>query len=346
MERYNVGIIGCGGIAQIHRQALAACEAVRVSAVCDVVAERAQAMAQTIMREDANNGPVQVYTDWHAMVASGEVESVHLCTPHWLHAPMAIEAMQAGCHVLTEKPMAITESDARNMIRVSGQTGRRLGVCFQNRYNSTSTAMREALASGRTGKVTGGRAFVTWKRDRDYYMSGSWRGSWKEEGGGVMINQAIHTLDLLQWMLGTPETVRGTWHTRQLGDVIEVEDTAEAFIRFADGVNGLFYATNAYCSDAPVMVEVVCEHAVMRLDGGLTIQYGDGETVTVGEQDTATGEKAYWGCGHKALILDWYDRMRTNEPFPLDGSAGLPALRLVLGLYQSGTTGREVRLQD
>lgn len=346
MERVKVGIIGCGGIAQIHRQALAACGEARVTAVCDIVAERAETMARTIMRENPKNGPVSVHTDWHVMVASGEVESVHLCTPHWLHAPMAIEAMQAGCHVLTEKPMAIAESDAVNMIRVSGQTGKRLGVCFQNRFNSTSLAMREALASGRTGKVLGGRAFVTWNRDRAYYESGAWRGSWKEEGGGVMINQAIHTLDLLQWMLGTPISVSGSWHARQLRDIIEVEDTAEAFIRFSGGVNGLFFATNAYCTDAPVMVEIVCEHAVMRLDGPLTIRYDDGETVTVTEQDAATGEKAYWGCGHKALILDWYARMHANELFGLDGVAGLPALRLVLGLYQSGKTGREVRLAD
>ncbi len=344
MDRIKAGIIGCGGIAQIHRQALLACDGVQITAVCDIVAERAEAMAAAIAAEKPQNGPVAVYTDWHAMLASGKVESVHLCTPHWLHANMAIEAMRAGCHVLTEKPMAITESDATTMVKVSGETGRRLGVCFQNRYNNTSTALREAVGSARAGAVKGGRAFVTWHRDHTYYESGDWRGTWKEEGGGVMINQAIHTLDLLQWMLGTPTAIRGSWHLRELGEVIEVEDTAEAFIRFDNGANGLFYATNAYCTDAPVMLEIVCEHAVMRLDGMLTIRYDDGEVVTVTEQDVITGEKSYWGSGHKALVADWYAKMRSGEPFPVDGAAGLPALRLVLGLYQSGRTHAAVSL--
>jgi len=345
-KRWKVGIIGCGGIAQIHRDALLACPDAEIIAVCDVVRERAESMAAAIADADSENGPVEVFEDWHDLVSHPGLDAVHLCTPHFLHAEMAIGAMQAGLHVLTEKPMAISLADAEAMNRVAGETGKRLGVCFQNRYNNTSTRMRAVLASGRAGKVRGGRAIVTWNRGADYYGSGPWRGTWKEEGGGVMINQAIHTLDLLQWMLGgNPVSLKGSMDTRLLSGIIEVEDVAEALIRFENGVNGLFYATNSYCTDAPVQLEIVCEHAVMRLDDVLTIRYDDGETETVAENDVATGEKAYWGCGHKILVADWYRCMKTGEAFPIDGHAAITALGLVLGLYESGRTGKLVTLQ-
>jgi len=344
MKTYQIGIIGCGAIASLHRDALLACPGVRIAAVCDILPERAEAMAESISAATPDNGRVRVYEDWRRMLAEADLDCVHLCTPHFLHPPMAIAAMRAGLHVLTEKPMGIAVTDAEEMARVASETGKRLGVCFQNRYNATSVRMRELIDSGRVGRVLGGRAIVTWKRDAEYYGSGPWRGTWDEEGGGVMINQAIHTLDLLQWLMGTPVSIRGSIDTRLLAGVIEVEDTAEALIRFKDGINGLFYATNNYCADAPVLLEIVCEGAVMRLDGDLTIRYADGLVETVAEKDVSTGEKAYWGCGHKVLVADWYDRMRARRAFPIDGKAGLPALRMVLGLYESARSGREIAL--
>ncbi len=352
-KRFKVGIIGCGGIAQIHREALLACPDAEIVAVCDIVRERAETMAKAVMeagsaagtREGAGNGSVSVHEDWHALIGCEGLDAVHLCTPHFLHAEMAIAAMKAGLHVLTEKPMAISVADAEAMNRTAAETGKRLGVCFQNRYNATSRRMREVLESGKSGAVLGGRGIVTWNRGAGYYGSGPWRGTWKEEGGGVMINQAIHTLDLLQWMLGgKPVSVKGSVDTRLLEGIIEVEDVAEALIRFENGVNGLFFASNNYCTDAPVLLEVACECATMRLDDTLTIRYDGGEVETVSESDVATGEKAYWGCGHKVLVADWYRKMKQGEPFPIDGNTALTALKLVLGLYESGRTGKSVLL--
>ena len=383
MDRFKVGIIGCGGIAQTHRDALVACPDAEIAAVCDIVPERAVAMAERIRQDRISpdrlkrvteqghpdggtnqrhpddgaspdhpdggtspgrpdNGTVQVFEDWRELLSVKGLDAVHLCTPHFLHAEMAIAAMKVGLHVLTEKPMATSVADAVAMNATSAETGMRLGVCFQNRYNATSRRMRAVLESGVAGAVRGGRAFVTWSRGADYYGSGPWRGTWKEEGGGVMINQAIHTLDLLQWMLGKPVSVKGSIDTRLLTGIIEVEDTAEALIHFEGGANGLFYATNNYCTDAPVQIEIVCERSTLRLDDVLTIRYDGGGVETVRESDVASGEKAYWGCGHRALIADWYRTMKSGEPFPIDGKAALPALRLVLGLYESDRTGKEV----
>ena len=185
MKIYEIGLIGCGAIASLHRDALLACPGVRIAAVCDIVPERAEAMSVSIGAAAPDNGLVRVYEDWHRMLAEAKLDGVHLCTPHFLHPPMAIEAMRAGLHVLTEKPMGIAVADVEEMVRVSSQTGKRLGVCFQNRYNTTSARMRELIDSGRVGRVLGGRAVVTWKRDAGYYGSGPWRGTWDEEGGGT-----------------------------------------------------------------------------------------------------------------------------------------------------------------
>ena len=344
MKRFKVGIIGCGGIAQTHRDALFACPDAEIAAVCDIVPERAEAMAKGIRQDNPLNGPVRVFENWREMLAVRDLDSVHLCTPHFLHAEMAIEAMKAGKHVLTEKPMAISVSDAVEMNRISAETGMRLGVCFQNRYNATSRRMRAILDSGVVGAVRGGRAFVTWNRGTDYYASGPWRGTWKEEGGGVMINQAIHTLDLMQWMLGRPVSLKGSIDTRLLSGIIEVEDTAEALIRFEKGVNGIFFATNNYCTDAPIQFDIVCERATLRLDDVLTIRYDDGETETVTESVIATGEKAYWGCGHTVLVADWYRAMKAGETFPIDGETALTTLKLVLGIYESSRIGEAITI--
>ncbi len=356
-KNIRVGIIGCGGIAQTHLAALLTCPGVEIVALCDIVKDRAEAMAEKITKpvldekEEKNSlyasppgdefaSPVyfqkpRVFENWKDFIQDSGVQSVHICTPHYLHAGMAIAAMQAGIHVLTEKPMAISLIDARRMTEVSKTTGSRLGVCFQNRYNKTSQRMRACIDSGEAGRVLGGRAFVTWQRGADYYQSGAWRGTWSEEGGGVAINQAIHTLDLLQWLLGTPVSIKGSMDTRLLGDAIEVEDTAEATIQFENGTTGLFYATNNYCTDAPVFLEIVCENLVMRLDDHLSLRFKDGREEKVFDLDIENSGKSYWGTGHQLLVQDWYRTMRKNQPFGIDGKAGLPALQLVLGIYES-----------
>jgi len=240
--------------------------------------------------------------------------------------------------------MAISLADANHMNQTSKETGMRLGVCFQNRFNQTSRRMRELIDDGKIGELLGGRAFVTWNRGAGYYASGSWRGTWSEEGGGVLINQSIHTMDLLQWFLGKPTSVKGTYDTRLLKESIEVEDVAEAIISFSDEAHGLFYATNNYCTDSSVFLEIMGSDAVMRLNDDLIIQYKNGTVEHVTEADEKTGGKAYWGSGHVALIKNWYQCIEKGEPFFIDGEAGISALKIVLGIYESQRTGQEISL--
>lgn len=335
MNKFNVGVIGCGNISGIHMDALSALPDVTLYAVCDIDENKAAKAAEKYN--------CKYYTDYREMLKDSSIDSIHICTPHYLHAPMAIDSMFAGKHVLCEKPIAITSEDAQEMIRVSGETGKKLEICFQNRYNATSVKIKEILDSGSAGRILGAKAFVTWKRGKDYYASGAWRGTWEQEGGGVLINQSIHTLDLLQWFLGDIDKIKGNADTRLLGDYIEVEDTAEATIVFKNGATGLFYATNCYATDSPVEIEIFCEKAVLKLSDGLTVTYKDGRTEHITEADTKTGGKAYWGSGHAALIKDFYRRLGTGEDMPIDGFQALTSLKMIEAVYKSTKTREYVK---
>jgi UDP-N-acetyl-2-amino-2-deoxyglucuronate dehydrogenase len=330
MDKIRVGIIGCGAISSIHMEGVAACVDTQLEAVCDIDGVRAAAAAEKY--------GCKAYTNYRELLEDRSIDSVHICTPHYLHAPIAIAAMQMGKHVLCEKPIAVSTAAAWEMIQVSEETGKRLGICFQNRYNATSVRIRELLDAGTLGKIRGARAIVTWHREGAYYTESEWRGTWEKEGGGVLINQSIHTLDLVQWLLGEIVAIKGNVDTRLLGDIIEVEDTADATIRFKNGAAALFYATNCYAADAPVEVEIVCEKAVLRLEGDLTITWSDGRKEQVSETDLRTGEKAYWGSGHAALIEDYYRKLKAALPFPIDGHEGIKALQMIEAIYQSSKT--------
>jgi predicted dehydrogenase len=331
-------VIGCGAISSVHFEAIRACPEAELYAVCDIDRERAEKTSEKY--------GCRYYTDYLEMLLDEEIDAVHICTPHYLHAPMAIAAMKAGKHVLCEKPMAIKALDAQEMIKVSEETGKQLGICFQNRCNTTSERIRELIDSGKLGAVLGGKAFVTWHRDEAYYASGEWRGSWEKEGGGVLINQSIHTLDLLQWFMGNPAKIKGSIDTRYLKDFIEVEDTAEAAILFKSGISGLFYATNGYCVDSPVSIELVCEKGLIRLDEELVIKYDDGKTEHMTNSDKATGKKAYWGSGHKALINDFYKSLAFGKKFAIGGREAIITLKLINGIYESGRTGKYSVIED
>lgn len=336
MIKLRAAIVGCGSIYTNHAEALTNNDNIELVCVCDIKEEKAA--------KAADKYKCKYYTDYNQMLKTEKLDVVHICTPHYLHAPMAIAAMQSGNNVLTEKPMAISISDAKAMINVSKVTGKRLGVCFQNRFNATSVRIKEVIESGEVGKVIGAKGIVTWHREAPYYINSGWRGSFKTEGGGVLINQSIHTLDLLQWFLGDIDYIKGSVDTRVLQDAIEVEDTAEATIKFNTGASAIFYATNCYVTDSPVEIEIICEKAVLSLNGDLTIKYKNGETSCTTDIDKATGEKAYWGSGHKLLINDYYKKLKNNTEFSIDGDQAITAIQMIRAIYESEKKKQYVKL--
>lgn len=329
MKTLRAAIIGCGGIHHVHAKTLADIPGVELTAVCDTKPERAEASAKAY--------GARAYTRAEDIYALPDVDVVHITTPHYLHAAMTISALQAGKYVLCEKPMATSCADAKAMIAASGG---RLGIIFQNRYNAASERLKQIVTGGEYGALICIRGQVTWIRTPDYY-SDDWHGRKALEGGGVMMNQAIHTLDLVQWLAGPALTVTGQINTQALTGVIEVEDTAQFRIRFANGAIGIFYATTGYGVDDEIEVEVVMEKGVFWLRGDQLYRRPHGqelEMICRNERLIPKG-KDYWGTGHLKQIADYYDAIRNNRPIRIDGREGYAALSIVQALYRSAEAG-------
>jgi len=326
----NVAIIGCGAIAKNHAEALLDSPHAALKVVCDLLPDRAAKAAAA--------WKARAVTDYQAVLADPGVDVVHLCTPHYLHVPMALQALAAGKHVLTEKPMALTAVEGEQLVKAARESGKTVGVCFQNRFNQTAAHLKSVLDSGKLGRIKGARAFVTWHRDQAYYTADPWKGTLAQEGGGVLINQSIHTLDLLQWFLGPVAELKGTASQRLLEGLIEVEDTAEATLRFTSGATAIFYATNCHVVDSPISIDVEGENGSARLCEDLTISYSDGTTETVQESGRAAGVKSYWGIGHKLLIDSFYLALSGGSGKVIDAAEGLKAIRLLEAIYTSEKT--------
>lgn len=336
MKIYRSAIIGLGCIHMNHVNAIKECPNAELVAICDIDEE--------LLNRKKEELGCAGYTDYIDMLEQEEIDVVHICTPHYLHAEMAINCMLMGKHVLTEKPMGMNSEETEGMIQAAEDTGLQLGICFQNRYNATSRRVRELLDSGRMGAIKGSKMIVTWDRDEKYYGQAAWRGTWKYEGGGVLINQAIHTLDLMQWFTGYPTDVQAQMSCYRLNDCIEVEDTAHGYFHFPGGATGIFYATNNHCASTPIELEIICENGVISLKDTLTVQYSDGTVEHCDDSSLATGEKAYWGTGHVMLIRDYYEKLDSDEDFPIGGREACKAIRMIEAIYQSAATGNKIRI--
>lgn len=339
-KQFRVGVIGCGGISRVHRKALSHMSNVQIVAVADIVPERA--------REAAEECQARAMTDWREMLKMEEIDAVHICTPHYLHAPMAVEALRAGKHVLTEKPMATSNEAAMEMIRAADVPGApMLGVVFQNRYNPSVQMALQMIRSGEMGAFKGARASVCWHREGAYYTESGWRGKMATEGGGVLINQAIHTLDLMSYLAGPIDRVRGHVSTDLLDDINDVEDNAHAVVVYKNGCHGVLYATVNYVTDAPIELELAYEKGSLKLVGDKLYRIqGDEAALLCDGQPPMEAEKAYWGASHQTLIEDFYRALAEKRHFWLDGRQGFAAFNLVMSIFESSKSGQWVKLMD
>ncbi|MCL2512465.1 MAG: Gfo/Idh/MocA family oxidoreductase, partial [Oscillospiraceae bacterium] len=276
----------------------------------------------------------KAYYDFDKMLSAEDFDVLHICTPHYLHFPMAMAALDAGKHVFCEKPLSIKYEDANALARKAKEKGLYLGVCFQNRYNASSIYIKNMINSGKLGKIKGAKGVVTWNRGAGYFAD-DWHGTLEKEGGGVLINQSIHTLDLCQWFIGSKAAgVKGMISTDRFDGVIETEDTAHAHITFENGAELIFYATIAYAENSPIVIEVIGEKGKITLTDKIIVKI-DGESEQILDVKMPTGEKAYWGAGHDAAIADFYAAIKEKRPFAIDGDAGKIAVDLVEKIYKS-----------
>ncbi|WP_248930066.1 Gfo/Idh/MocA family protein [Paenibacillus hamazuiensis] len=334
-KTFGAALVGCGSISGVHLKSFAGLELAELKVVVDTDEELAKRTAQQY--------GCDYLTDYRQLFHREDVQVVHLCTPHHLHAPLAVELLAAGKHVLTEKPMAQNKQAAASLLQAAAQNPNvQLGVIFQNRYNPASQRIKQFLDSGELGKLICMKGLVTWYRNENYYIT-PWKGKWETEGGGVLINQSIHTLDLLQWFGGEIASIKGSISNDSLEGVIEVEDTAHALIQFKSGVRAIFYATNAYLQNSPVEVELVFEQGTLYMRGDyLYLRKGDQETMLCEPRVNDLGEKSYWGVSHAVQIRDFYEHLAAGKPFWIDAREGVKALTMVLDIYESSRAQKAV----
>lgn len=330
----RVAIIGLGDIAAVHLSAISAAREATLVAGCDILPER---------RPMLPDG-VPFYTSYSDMLDREQVDVVHICLPHYLHYPVAKEVAARGYHIFAEKPLCISGEEAADYAQLEERHGVKICLCLQNRCNDTSEQLRELLLGGAYGKVTGVTGVVTWCRTPEYYAAKPWRASWALAGSGVMMNQAIHTLDLLQYFAMSPvRSLRGT--VSNLVDFeLEVEDTATARIEFESGATGLFMATVANGVDSSVSLEVRCEKAVFTIRDQSLYRWEDGHQVLLVQDDTATAGKACYGNSHQKLIDRFYRTLAGEASGYIPAAEGVVSVRMIEAILESSRTGRPVSL--
>lgn len=288
----NVCIVGYGAIGPVHAAAIEKSVNAKLYAVCDNNSERIN-----LCREKYET---VVYTDFDEMLLDKNIDSVHICTPHYLHFEMIKKALLTGKKVVCEKPVTMTKVEFDALLAIGGAD--EVCVVLQNRLNPCFLKLREITDSGEFGGVRAVKGIMTWCRTAEYYAHDEWRGKWATEGGGVLINQAIHTLDYLCYISGKTTSVKANMMNYSLPE-IEVEDSCMAYLKFENGASGTFFASNTHGENSPIDFEVVFEKAIARyMDGKL---YIDGK-LTVEDSKPMLGKK-YWGRGHEALVKNYYD---------------------------------------
>ncbi|BDP40493.1 oxidoreductase [Deinococcus aetherius] len=350
-------IVGPGKVAHTHAGALADLPGARLAAVCGRNAERTAAFA-------AQYG-ARPFTDLGEALRDPGVHAVILCTPHPLHADAAVEAARAGKHVFVEKPLALTVRDADRMITAAREAGVKLGVVSQRRLYEPVQRVKRAILDGKIGRpILGTLSLLGW-RGPEYYAMDAWRGTWAGEGGGVLVNQAVHQLDLLQWFVGPLEEVSGAWANLNHPE-IEVEDTAVATLRFAGGALGSVVVSNSQNPGLWGRVHVHGENGAtvgVQTDGGSSFVAGVTTAVEPPVNDvwTVPGEEGLlplWQAEdreraarldvmthyHRLQIGDFVGAVREGREPLVPGEEGRKTVELIEAIYRAGRTRSVVRL--
>ena len=319
-----------------------------IVAACDLIEDRTAKVA------DLYPG-CKEYTDYAEMLSSNLCEAILIATPHYFHPPMAIAAFEAGLHVLTEKPAGVRVSDVLEMNAAADRSGKVFGIMFNQRTGELFQKARQLVQNGSLGELRRLTWIITnWYRTDAYYKSGDWRGSYNGEGGGVLLNQAPHNLDLLQWIAGMPTSLFATCGFGKHHSVIEVEDEAILTMEYENGATAQFITTTGEYPGTN-RLEIVGDRGKIVLESGTLRHYDNGFSVadhsriavgssckekpSLTEYTASTPERA-----HAGVLTDFAAAIRTGSPLVSDGREGIAMLTLANAAYLSAWEGRKIDL--
>jgi UDP-N-acetyl-2-amino-2-deoxyglucuronate dehydrogenase len=345
MNETGFGIIGCGAGASFHLKGIRRAQNAKVIAVADMDSNKAEKFAKE------HNIPAW-YNDYRKLLNHLDVEIVSICTPSGLHSDVAVEAAKAGKHIICEKPMDITLAAADRMINAAEQAKVKLGIVLQWRTYATFQKVRQAVHEGWLGKMVLGDAYLKYYRAQGYYNSAIWRGTWAMDGGGVLMNQGIHGIDILQWIMGDVDTVYA--RADHLVRNIEAEDTAVVAVSYKNGAFGTIIGTTAaFPAEEPrlqfhgesgtILMEeqIIKKWVIQEHDGNpkdLTPQSDNSKIGGISDPNTLDT------IGHERIIQNMLDALRYNKKLYCSGIKGRKSIELILAIYESAKTGKEVKL--
>lgn len=351
MKRIRTCIIGCGRISVNHVEAAYNNrDSVELVAVCDLIpANMEKALASSSFSPDEKAG-IRRYTDYKEMLQKEKPELAAIATESGNHAAIAMDVIAAGCNLIVEKPIALSLKDADAMIAAAREKGVLLCTNHQNRFNKSIIKIRKALEDGRFGRLLHGAAHIRWNRGRDYYTQAPWRGTWAQDGGALM-NQCIHNIDLLRWMMGDDVTEVMAYTDKLNHPYIEAEDLGLAVVKFKNGSYGLIEGTtNIYPKNLEETLYIFGERGTVKA-GGKSVnlieewlfadKLDDPKAVMA---ESAEAPSNVYGFGHTPLYADVAEAIREGRPPAIDGEAGRRALELVLAIYKSAKEGKPVQL--
>ena len=359
-ERVRFGILGCGVIGPHHAQAIAGlADDVVLVAVADKHQDRAEKLARQY--------DVAAYSSLADLLRHPDLDAVCICTPSGEHAANAVDVLNAGKHVVVEKPVDVTLEAIDRLRAARRSEAQKVAVISQHRFDMSARVVRDAVDQGRLGRLTAGTAQVRWWRSQAYYDSGAWRGTWEHDGGGALMNQSIHTIDLLQWIMGP--VVEVSAYTGLLAhERIEVEDTAVAIVRFAGGALGIIEGTTAAYPGLTARLEVHGDHGSAIIDNDELVYFHSAPSGEQGADYGAGGggnqapemlsqygadrvsaaagsDPASLSMAHREQIREFVDAIREDREPLVNIEEGRKPVALILAVYESARTGRPVKVQ-
>lgn len=330
MKKVRFGLVGCGAISHLHIAAIQACETAQLAAVCD---RNPSALENAVKTTGA-----QGYADFEDMLAHAEIDAVDIMTASGTHAQLGKAAAKAGKHVLVEKPIDVTLESAQELIDVCRENHVKLSCIYQRRFYPSVQLLLKAVENGDFGRLVECCCHTKWYRDQAYFDCAKWRGTWAMDGGGALMNQSIHYIDLMQYIMGDVEEVMG--YTATLAHQnIETEDVAVATLRFKSGALGLIEGTTSAYPGFTTRLDVHGAHGTVMLEDDV-VKFWQFENGLAWDDST----KVKMEQGHRIQMRDFCDAILNDREPAVTGEEALKALRIIQAIYESNRLGKPVRL--